>query len=158
MDAGDHGAELSRLERRTPGELGAGEARRKAEVVLYPRARARLTARGEALDHERAEALGGGVDRRGEPGRTAAEHDDVEGLAVDLGSQAQLGGDRLHGGVADDAVRADQDRALRGPDAEPFEQGPALVVGVQVVPRERNEVALQEPAAGESISRPPRAD
>src|SRR5919197_5132194 len=107
MDAGDHGAELSRLERRPPGEVGAGEARRKAEVVLDASARARLTARGEALDHERAETLGGGVDRRGEPGRTAAEHNDVEGLAVDLGSQAELVGDRLHRGVVDDAVRAD---------------------------------------------------
>ena len=86
MDAGDHGAELSRLERRPPSELGAGEARRKAEVVLDPRARARLTARGEALDHERAEALGGGVDRCGKPGRAAAQHHDVEALAVDLGS------------------------------------------------------------------------
>src|ERR671935_1444853 len=97
MDAGDHRAELSRLESRPPGELGAGEARRKAEVVLDPRARARLAARGEALDHERAEALRGGVDRRGEPGRATAEHHDVEALAVELGSQPKLIGDGRHG-------------------------------------------------------------
>src|SRR4030095_5858405 len=96
MDAGDHGAELSRLERRPPGELGAGEARRKAEVVLYPRARARLTARGDALDHERAEALGGGVDRGGEPGRAAAEHHDVEALPAVLRLEDELGGDLRH--------------------------------------------------------------
>src|SRR5436189_436426 len=126
MDAGDHGAELSRLERRAPGELGAGEAGRKAEVVLYPRARAGLAARGEALDHERAEALGGRVDRRGEPGRTAAEHHDVEALAVDLRSKPELIGDRLHGRSPDDAVRADEHRALGLPDPEPFDQDPAV--------------------------------
>src|ERR671932_1391880 len=109
MDAGDHGAELSRLERRPPGELGAGEARRKAEVVLYPRARARLAARGEALDHERAEALGRGVYRRREPGRAAAEHHDVEALAVDLRPQPEIIGDRPHGRSPDDAVGADED-------------------------------------------------
>src|SRR5919202_3822788 len=112
MDAGDHGAELARLERRPPGELGAGETRRKPEVVLYPRARARLTARGEAFDDERAEALGGGVDRRGEPGRAAAKHHDVEALAVDLRSQPELIGDRRHSRSPDDAVGADEDRAL----------------------------------------------
>src|SRR5918997_4426123 len=104
MDTGDHGAELSRLERRPPGEIRTGEARRKAEVVLYPRARARLTAGGEALDHERGEALGGGVDRRGEPGRAAAEHHDVEALTVDLGSEPELLGDRRHGRSPEDAV------------------------------------------------------
>src|SRR4051794_6432919 len=120
MDAGDHGAELSRLERRPPGELGAGEARRKAEVVLDPRARARLTSRGEALDHERAEALGGGVDRRGEPGRAAAQDDDVEALAIYLASQPELIGDRRHSQPPDDALRPDQDRALLLPDAKPL--------------------------------------
>src|SRR4051794_26771140 len=120
MDAGDHRAELSRLERRPPREVGAGETRRETEVVLYPRARARLTARSEALDHERAEALGGGVDRRGEAGRATAEHHDVEALAVDLRSQPELVGDRRHGRPPDDAVGADQDRALGLPDAQPF--------------------------------------
>src|ERR671923_2328576 len=96
MDARDHRAEFPRLERRPPGEIGAGEACREAEIVLYPGARARLTARGEALDHERAEALRGGVDRRGEPGRAAAEYHDVEALTVDLRPQPELPGDRLN--------------------------------------------------------------
>src|SRR3954453_1692583 len=154
MDAGDHGAELSRLKRRPPGELGTGEARREAEVVLYPGARARLTARGEALDHERAEALGGRVDRRGEPGRAAAEHHDVQALAVDLRSYPELSGDRHHRRSPDHAVRADQDRALGLPDAKPFDQGPAVGVGGEVVPGEGNEVALQELPYGEGLSRP----
>src|SRR5918994_7807292 len=121
MDARDHGAELSGLERGPPGEIGAGEARRKAEVVLYPRTRAGLTARGEALDHQCAETLGGGVDRRGQPGRAAAEHDDVEALAVDLRSQPELIGDRRNSRSPNDVVGADQDRALGLPDAKPFD-------------------------------------
>ena len=154
MDAGDHGAELSRLERRPSGEIRAGEAGGKAEIVLDSGAGARLTARGEALDHKRAEALGGGVHRRRQPGRTAAEHDDVEGLAVDLRSQTQLIGDRGHRRVPDDAVGTDQDGAFGVPDAEAVEQGPTLLVGAEVVPGEGNEVALQQLAHGERLARP----
>ena len=154
MDAGDHGAELARLECRASGELGAGKAGGEAEVVLDSGARARLTARGEPFDHKRAEALGGGVDRSGQPGRTAAEYDDVEALAVDLRSEAQLFGDRRHRGSPDDAVGTDQDRAVGIPDAESVEQDPALLVAGEVVPGEWNEVALQQFAHGEGLVRP----
>ena len=95
-----------------------------------------------------------GVDRGGQPGRAAAEHDDVEALAVDLRSQAQLVGDRGHRGSPDDAVGSDQDRALGVPDAEPVEQDPALFVGGEVVPGEGNEVALEQLPDGERLARP----
>src|SRR5262245_55922649 len=51
VDTGDHSAELACLERRPSAELRAGEAGGKAEIVLDSSARARLTARGKALDH-----------------------------------------------------------------------------------------------------------
>ena len=136
MEAGDHRAELARLKRRPPTEIRAGEAGGKAEVVLDPSARARLTARGEAFDHQSAETLGGGVDRRGQPGRTAAEDDDVEALSVDVRSKAQLIGDRGHRGSPGDAVGPDQHWALGIPDPEPVEQDPALFVGGEIVPGE----------------------
>jgi hypothetical protein len=106
------------------------------------------------LDHQRAETLGGGVDRSGQPGRAAAEHDHVEALAVDLGSEAQLFGDRGHRGFPDDAVGTDQDRAVGILDAESVEQDPALLVDGEVVPGEGNEVALQQLAHGERLVRP----
>ena len=154
MDARDDGAELARLERRSSGELRAGEAGGKAEVVLDSSARTRLTARGEAFDHQCAETLGCGVDGGGQPGRTTAEHDDVEALAVDLRSEAELIGDRGHRGSPDDAVGSDQDRAVGIRDAEPVEQDPALLVGGEVVPGEGNEVALQQLPDGERLARP----
>ena len=155
VDAGDDGAELARLQRRASGELGAGEPGGEAEVVLDTSAGARLAARGEAFDHQCAETLGGGVDGSGQPGRTTAEHDDVEALAVDLRSQAQLIGNRGHCGSPDDAVGSDQDRAVGLRDAEPVEQDPALLVGGEVVPGEGNEVALQQFPYGERLTRPP---
>ena len=93
VDAGDDRAELARLQRRAPGEIGAGETGGEAEVVLDAGTGAGLATRSEALDHQGAEALRGGVDRSGQPGRTATEHHDVECLTVDLRSQPQLVGD-----------------------------------------------------------------
>ena len=154
MDAGDHGAELASLERRPSGELGAGKAGWEAQVVLDPSARAGLTARREAFDHKRAETLRGGVDRRGQTGRAATEHDHVEALTVDLRSEAQLIRDRGHRGTPDDVVGSDQDRTLGVPDAEPVEQDPALLVGAEVVPGEGNKVALQQLPYGERLARP----
>src|SRR5437764_11611361 len=104
VDAGDHGTELACLERRPSGEIRAGETGGEAEIVLDSSARARLTARGEAFDDERAESLRGGVDGGRQPGWAAAEHDDVEALAVDLRSQAKLIRDRRHRRLPDDAV------------------------------------------------------
>jgi hypothetical protein len=154
VDAGDHGAELARLECRPSGELRAGKTGWKAEVVLDPSARSGLTAWREAFDHQRAETLRGRVDRRGQTGRAAAEHDHVEALTVNLGSQAQLICDRGHRGTPDDAVGSNQDRTLGIPDAESVEQDPALFVGSEVVPGEGNEVALQQLPHGERLARP----
>ena len=86
--------------------------------------------------------------------RAASEHDDVEALAVDLSAEAQLIGDRGHRRLPDDAVGTDEDGAVGIPDAEAFEQDPALFVGGEVVPGEGNEVALQQLPHGERLARP----
>ena len=70
-------AELLRLHERAAGERAAGDAGREAEVVLDLRAGAGLPAVGDRLDHQHVEALGGGVDRGGEPGGSGADHHQV---------------------------------------------------------------------------------
>jgi hypothetical protein len=77
----DPRAELLGLDLGALGELGAGDARREAEVVLDPRRRARLAAGGDALQRDRGQTLRRAVDARGEPGRPGS--DDV---AVDVPS------------------------------------------------------------------------
>ena len=66
---------------RAAGQLGAADPGREAEVVLDPPRRARLAAERGALDDQRVESLGGAVDRRGESGGAAADHEQVDLLA-----------------------------------------------------------------------------
>ena len=73
----DLGAEPAGLAERAAAELVAGDAVREAEVVLDARRGLGLAAGGLALDDERAQALGGAVDRGGEAGRAAADDDRV---------------------------------------------------------------------------------
>ena len=73
---------------------------REAEVVLDPRARPGLAAGRPGLGDERAQALRAAVDRRRQPGRPGAEHDEVEALAVDLGAQPERARDLRGGRVA----------------------------------------------------------
>ena len=152
MDAGDHGAELARLERRPPGELGAGETGGKAEVVLDASARARLTARGEALDHQRAEALRGGVDRCGQarPGRRRARRRRSSGRRPALAAPARR---RPRSTVARRMTSSERTRTghSASPMPKSLEQDPALVVGGEVVPGEGNQVALQQLPDGERL-------
>ena len=58
----DLGAELHRLSAGPLGELGPGDPVRKAEVVLDPRALARLTAGRRTLDQDGAQPFGRRVD------------------------------------------------------------------------------------------------
>ena len=79
------------------GQLGPADPAREAEVVADQRARAGLAADRLALDDQRAQPLGGGVDRGGQPGRAGADDDHVEvAVAVvqrgpDAPGLAQLG-------------------------------------------------------------------
>src|SRR6202000_2903402 len=82
------GAELARLDDRPADQFGAADARGEAEVVLDPPRGPRLAAEHVALHHQRVQPLGGAVDRRAEPGRAAA--DDQQ---VDLFARRQLEAD-----------------------------------------------------------------
>src|SRR5262249_17994097 len=75
------GAELSGLPACPVGQLGAGHAVGKAEVVLDPGALARLAAGRRPFDQDGSQALRCPVDRGPESGRAAADDDQVvEGL------------------------------------------------------------------------------
>ena len=79
---GHAGAELARLADGTHRQLRAADTRREAEVVLDPPRRSRLAAERAALDHERVQPLRRSVDGGAEPGRAAAENEQVDCLRV----------------------------------------------------------------------------
>ena len=106
------------------------------------------------LGDERPQPLGAAVDRGSEARRAAAEHDQVEALAVDLRPQAELAGDLGGRGVAQHLGVAHEDRRLLARDLQPVEHRRALRVGVDVVPAHRHQVALEQVA---HLERPPRA-
>ena len=66
---------------------------------------------GGGVQGERAETLGRGVDRGGQPGRTGADHDDVvAALGYRIEGQAELGGDGAGGRPPEQSGRGDDDR------------------------------------------------
>src|SRR5688572_3874743 len=69
--------ETFRLLGRPPRQVGTTHALGEAEVVLDERAGSRLTTRRAPLDQQRAQSLGRAVYSGGEPGRSAADNDDV---------------------------------------------------------------------------------
>ena len=105
------GAEAAGLVGRPLGEVGALEAAREAEVVLDPARLAGLAARGLALDHDGAQPLGRAVDGRGEPGRAAADDDEVVVVEARLVGDAEaLGELEQRGPLEDRAVLEQRDR------------------------------------------------
>ena len=82
-------AETLGLRGRPAGEVGAREPHRETQVVLDPRALARLPARRLALDQHRPQALRCAVHRGGQPGRAAA--DDHQVVERHLGPVADPG-------------------------------------------------------------------
>jgi hypothetical protein len=140
------GAELDGLPPRAVGELTAGYAVGEAEVVLDPRGLARLAA-GRVLLHEHgAQALGRAVDRRAEPGRAAADHDQVVEVVRRHRRQVDLRG-HLGVGRRDErlAVGGDEHREVAAVRVRGGEQ-PLPLVGVRGVPAVGHLVAGQEVA------------
>src|ERR671926_94788 len=84
--------------------------------------------------------------------RAGPEDDDVEGALVDLCAQAELVRDLCDRRAAQHVVGADEHGAFLGTDAEPLEQRPALGVGVDVVPAERDQIALKQLADRERLT------
>ena len=97
---GHAGAELPRLADGANRQLRAADARREAEVVLDPPRRSRLAAESAALDHERVEPLRRAVDGGAEPGRAAADDEQVDRLRlVEIEPDAQRPGHLAGGGI-----------------------------------------------------------
>jgi hypothetical protein len=71
----EFGTKQHRLVERAQGQLRSADAQREAQVVPDQRAGAGLPADGLPLHHERGQAFGGGVHRRGKSGRTGADED-----------------------------------------------------------------------------------
>ena len=140
------GAELLGLPARALGQLATRHPVRKAQVVLDPRALARLTAGRGAFDEHRAQTLGGAVDGGGQARGAAADDDQVVELLGRLGGQAQRVGQLGVGGIDEGfATFGDDDRqpqaVLAGGLQEPLAGG---LVG--------HEPGVVEPVAGQEVA------
>lgn len=83
-----------------PGSMTTASATSSSEVVLDPRARARLPARETGFDDQRIEPFGCGVQRGRKPRRSGADDDDIPQAApVDPVVEAETLGDLLIGGL-----------------------------------------------------------
>ena len=150
---GDHHlrAELLRLRVRAPRQLLARDPRRKAEVVLDPRARAGLAAWRRRFHDQDVQSLRRPVHRRRESRGTRAHDDHVpDPRPIDRIVESEGVGDLLVGRVAEHEVAATDDYGdVADADAEPVEQLLGSGIAVQVhqgvgVPVAREEVADAE--------------
>ncbi len=112
LPGGQHlGAELGGLPAGPVGQLRSGHPVREAQVVLDPRALPGLPAGRELLDQHGPQPLGRAVHRGAQPGRAAADHDQVVEVLGRRGGQpdprGQLGVGRLDHGIP---VRGDHHR------------------------------------------------
>jgi hypothetical protein len=146
VEARQHRVEAARLQRRLARQVGSGDPDREAEVVLDASAGARLPAGRPGLRHERAQPLRAAVHGGRQPGRSRAQHDEIEALPVDVGAQSERAGDLGRGRVAHHLGGVDEHRRLRARDVEPLEQRGALGVRVHVVPAHGQQVALEQVA------------
>ena len=127
--AGDHGPELLGLDRCPGGEVLAGDAGREAEVVLDARARRRLPADRDGVDRQRPQPLGRAVDRRGQPGRSGTDDDQVvAALGQRVGGHAQVEREVAGGGALEEARSVITMRQVGGGHAEAVEDGGDIVV------------------------------
>ncbi|MNS73048.1 hypothetical protein D3C72_1064760 [compost metagenome] len=124
----------------------AGNARRKAEVVLDARAGACLPAGREGVQHDHAQALGRRVDGGGQSGRAGADDADVvDAVLVEFGQQPEAG-QHLRGVRAAQhrAVGADHQRKIRFVGFELAQHAGRVLVGVEVEHRVGVVVAAQQ--------------
>ena len=143
--AAEGGAELLGLDRGPLCEVGSGDAGRKAQVVLDPRAGPRLATDGDHLDDDRAQSLRRAVHRRREPGRTSAHHDQVEATVRQLSDrQPEVVGQNARRRAAQDGARGDHDRQVAWGDIEFPQKALDVGVGVRVQPLVRDATASQE--------------
>ena len=155
----DDGAELLGLHRRPGGQVLAGDPGREAEVVLDAGARGGLPADRGAVERERAQAFGRGVDGGGEPGGSGPDDDDVEApVRQRVRRQPEGGAEHPRRRALEHTVCRDHDRQIGGGRAEVLEDGGHVGVVVGVDPRVREAVAGRVLAQRHRRGREPRPD
>ena len=139
-------AKFLRLGEGAAHQRHAGNAGRKAEIILDPGRCAGLAAKGAAVERQHRETLRAGIDRGRQPGRAGADHGDVEDMiGVDRADQADAAAERGFGRIAQQlAARAEHDRQLLGRDLEALDQGARAFVLVRVETGVRMAVAGEE--------------
>ena len=125
----------------------AGDAGRKAEVILDPRRGAGLAAEGAAVEHQHGQAFGGGIDRGGKARWTGADDNHViEFVGIDRPDQPDTPGELELARIAQQlAVGADNNRQFAGRYLKPFDQRLPARIGGRVEPLVRVAVAGEEP-------------
>ena len=141
------GPEFLRLAVRPAHQSHAGDAGRKAQVVLDARRGASLAAERATVEHHRRQTFGRGVDRSGKPCRTGTD----DGYVVDLGGidrahQPDAAGEIGLGGIAKQlAAGTEDDGKLTGSDMEALDQRLGLGIDGRIEPLMRVPVAGEEP-------------
>ena len=153
-------AEFLRLGIGAPGKCLAGNAGRKAEIVLDARARASLPAEGARVDHQHRQPFRAGVDRGGETGGSrAGDRHVVNGVGGPGIQHADAARELALGRIAQHlAVGADRERQLLGLGRVTGDERLRVAVAGRVEQLMRNAVAAEEAAQARDIRRLSGAD
>jgi serine/threonine-protein kinase len=152
-------AEPGRLAAQLVRPTGTRDPIREAGDVVQPLGGRRLSAQRRPLDHQRADPLARGVERRGEPGRPTARHDEIVVAAcgfhpeAELGCQCRVGRRRERRTVREDDGRDDPLAAIGGED-ERFRDG----IFLDVHPAVRDLVLSKKLPAAAAVRAPVRAE
>src|SRR6185437_5530752 len=123
------------------------DAERESEIVFDPGTHSRLSAWSFALDHDRVEAFGCGINGRGEAGGTATDDDEVKKRLVGRSAQPEFTGDIRDGRLAN--VRAvfehnGGETAIRWKRVQEVLNFLVIMAGFDIEPLERDAVAAEE--------------
>ena len=157
---GDLGAEFLRLREGAAGQRLAGNAGRKAEIILDARRRAGLPAESSAVEHDHRQAFRGAVDRGGKAGGSRAHHGDVvDGFRIELRRDAEAhAGLGVGRALEERAVRADHQRQFVRQHAEALHRRAARFVGYRIEHRIGIGVAAEKAFEPQQIGRAGPAD
>ena len=121
---GDVGTKLLRLGVREPRQRLTANSGRETEVILDPRAGARLPARRSRFDHQHIEPFRRSVYGRCQPRRTGSDDDDIAQMClIDRLIEAETIGDLPIGRISENgAAPTNQNRQVVSAELEPIKQ------------------------------------
>ncbi len=139
-------AELLRLRVGAGHQRHAGDAGRKAQIVLDAGRRTGLPAKRATVQHQRRQALGPGIHGGREPRRPGADDRHVvDPVRIDRCHKADAAGQRHVAGIAQHlSARAEHDRQFAGLDGKTLDQRSRARIVPGVEPLMRMPVAGQE--------------